>query len=76
MTQKSVAAVLLCLFFKGAMATVIPVTNPNIIAGLSPYNWVSKDGHISLSVCGASLILKFRGTTQVALRVDTDHFGI
>jgi acetyl esterase/lipase len=54
-------------------ATVIPVTNPNVLSGLSPYNWICRDGFISSSVCGASLTVKFKGTTQVALQVDTDQ---
>ncbi|MCX6225795.1 MAG: alpha/beta hydrolase fold domain-containing protein, partial [Bacteroidia bacterium] len=29
---------------QGLFATVIPVTDRNILAGLSPYNWVRKDG--------------------------------
>ena len=54
-------------------ARVIPVTDRNVRAGLSPYNWVCLDGAISSTVCGASVTVKFRGTSKVQLLVDTDH---
>jgi acetyl esterase/lipase len=54
-------------------AKVIPVTDRNVKAGLSPYNWVCIDGAISSTVCGASVTVKFRGTSIVSLLVETDH---
>jgi alpha-L-arabinofuranosidase/acetyl esterase/lipase len=57
----------------GLLATVIPITDKNVISGLSPYNWVCRDGFISSSVNGASLTVKFNGTSQVSIQVDTDH---
>ena len=56
-------------------AAMIPVTNEKFIAGLSPYNWVNKDGFISSSVNGASITLGFKGANKVALLVDADHMA-
>ena len=55
------------------MAANIPVTDPNLRDGLSPYNWVCKADSISSTVNGASIHLKFKHTRQVALQVATDH---
>lgn len=52
---------------------VIPVTDANLLKGLSPYNWVCKDDSINSTVNGASLTLKFKGTRQVTLQVATAH---
>lgn len=52
---------------------MIPVTDRNVINGLSPYNWVCKDDYISTTVCGAALTVEFRSTRQVTLRVDSAH---
>ena len=51
----------------------IPVSDSRVQSGLSPYNWVQKDGAISSTVNGASLVVKFTGTKQVALKVATEH---
>ncbi len=51
--------------------TVIPATDPAVTAGLSPYNWVVKDGMISSAGGGSSLALNFKGMTGVDLIVDT-----
>ena len=53
----------------------IPVTDGNVLAGLSPYNWVCKADSISSTVNGASVTLKFKGTRQVVLQVATDHLA-
>ena len=55
------------------MAAVIPVTDSNVLNGLSPYNWVRKNDSISSTVNGASVTLKFQHTRQVVLQVATDH---
>jgi hypothetical protein len=52
---------------------VIPVTDKNVADGLSPYNWVSKDGFVSSTICGASVTVGFKGTRRVALMVDLEH---
>jgi lysophospholipase L1-like esterase len=54
-----------------AGATVIPVTDPTLRSGLSPYNWVCQEDSLHASVAGASLSISFTGTSQVALKVDT-----
>lgn len=54
--------------------TEIPVSDSKVQIGLSPYNWVYKDGAISSTVNGASLVVKFTGTKQVALKVATEQF--
>ena len=63
------------LIFESAnlLGAVIPVTDANVLNGLSPYNWVCKDDSISSSVNGASVTLRLKGTRQVALQVKCDH---
>jgi hypothetical protein len=56
----------------GSVGSIIPVTDGNVLKGLSPYNWVCRDNSISSTVNGASLSLRFTGTQRVALRVNTD----
>lgn len=55
------------------MGATIPVTDASVLGGLSPYNWVCKEGSISSTVNGASITLIFKGTRQVVLQVATDH---
>lgn len=55
------------------LGAVIPVTDANVLNGLSPYNWVCKEDSISSSVNGASVTLRLKGTRQVALQVKGDH---
>jgi len=55
------------------LGAVIPITDANVLEGLSLYNWVCKGDSISSTVNGASIKMKFKGTRQVALRVATDH---
>ena len=68
-------ALFLCTLFLQAIAsaTVIPVTDPTLLSGLSHYNWVCKEDSIHASVAGASLSISFTGTSKVALKVDTSH---
>lgn len=55
---------------------LIEVSDPNLLAGLSPFNWIhTKDG-IHSSVGGASLNLQFTGTKNVALRVDSSAIRV
>jgi lysophospholipase L1-like esterase len=54
---------------------VIPVTDANVLKGLSPYNWVCREDSIIAAVNGASLSLRFKGTRQAALHVATDHMA-
>lgn len=54
----------------------IPVSEPNLLAGLSPLNWIhTKDG-IHSSVGGASIKVQFEGTKNVALRVDSSAIRV
>lgn len=54
-----------------ANAADIPVTDANVRAGLSPYNWIVQDDALISSVCGASLTVGFKDTKQVAIKVDS-----
>ena len=55
---------------------VITVSDPNLLAGLSPLNWIhTKDG-IHSSIGGASMNLHFKGTKNVTLRVDTSAIRV
>ncbi len=55
----------------GQAETMVPITDANVQAGLSPYNWICTKDFISSSVCGASLSVGFKGTKQVAILVDS-----
>ena len=68
---------LACLLFAAAnsMGSVIPVTDADLLSGLSPYNWICREDSISSTVNGASLTLKLRGTRRVVLRVATGHLA-
>ena len=54
-------------------ATLIPPSDSNILAGLSPLNWVHNSAYICSPVGGASLKTSFKGTSQVILNVDTKN---
>jgi hypothetical protein len=70
--QLRTAVVLASLFaHAGLLAAVIPVTDHNVLSGLSPYNWVCRPDSISSTVCGASLAVGFKQTRRVVLQVDT-----
>lgn len=52
----------------------IPATDPEVVKGLSPLNWIrTADGSIHSTVCGASIKLAFPATNEVALEVDTER---
>ena len=74
MMKSLTLAVMLSVLLNGGdlSGAVISVTDRNVLGGLSPYNWVCRDTFISSTVNGASITLKFHGTRQVALQVDTD----
>ncbi len=55
----------------GPGETTVPVTDANVQAGLSPYNWICTKDFISSSVCGASLSVGFKGTERVAILIDS-----
>ncbi|MGN6545700.1 MAG: SGNH/GDSL hydrolase family protein [Aureliella sp.] len=65
------SAVWLSFSVARAFAADVPVTDANLVSGLSPYNWICKDDSISSTVCGASLSVAFEGTRTVAIKVDT-----
>ncbi len=56
-------------------ADVIPVTDSNVLNGLTRNNWVLQNDFISTSVGGASLQVAFDGTDQVTLQLDDAHLS-
>ncbi len=71
-----VAANVLLGLFPGSgrlFAAAIPVTDANVLNGLSPYNWVCRNDYIGSAVNGASITVQFKGTQRVALQIDTAH---
>jgi hypothetical protein len=54
----------------------IPVTDANVLNGISRYNWVCKPDYMGSTVNGASVTVGFKGTRRVALRVDTEHMKV
>jgi hypothetical protein len=55
---------------------MIPVSDPNLLEGLSPLNWIrTKDG-IHSSVGGAFINVQFEGTKNVVLRVDSSAIRV
>ncbi len=54
--------------------TLIPVTDANLLSGLSPLNWVRKPDFIASSIGAASLKVGFTGTRVLKLNVDTKIF--
>ncbi len=54
---------------------VIPVTDTNLLNGLTLNNWVTQVGSVNSTVNGASFTLGFNGTQQVALQVDNGHLS-
>jgi lysophospholipase L1-like esterase len=59
-----------------ALAGVVPVSDANVRAGLSPYNWVETAEAASTAVCGASVRVGFTGTKSVALQMDTSRIEL
>lgn len=56
-------------------AGTIPVTDAQVLRGLSPCNWVATADAISATANGASLTLAFKDTRQVSLKVATSHLS-
>jgi hypothetical protein len=54
---------------------LIPVTDTNILSGISLNDWVCKTNFIGSAVCGASVTVGFTGTSQAALQVATSQFS-
>ena len=65
----------LLIIADGGWAAVIPVTDTNLLAGLSPYNWVCRSAFIGSTVNGASLRLRCGGTRSVDLQVSSSHLA-
>jgi hypothetical protein len=58
-----------------APTVVIPVTDSNVLAGLTLNDWVHETNFISSTVEGASLTVGFMGTQRVALQVDNTQLS-
>ncbi|WP_052574005.1 alpha/beta hydrolase fold domain-containing protein [Haloferula sp. BvORR071] len=54
-----------------ATGHIIPATDPQVLAGLSPLNWIRTNDGIHSPVCGASFKFAFLNTKKVVLKVDT-----
>jgi acetyl esterase/lipase len=52
-------------------ATIISTSDPRVLAGLSPLNWIRTADAIHSPVCGASFKLSFADTKFAAIQVDT-----
>lgn len=77
MTRQMILALILGALFTNASlsAAVIPVTDTNVLGGLTLNDWVCQTDAINSAVDGASLTLGFQGTQQVALQVDNAHLS-
>ncbi|MDR3459658.1 MAG: hypothetical protein P4N60_19690 [Verrucomicrobiae bacterium] len=53
----------------------VPITDTNVLNGLTLDNWVCKPDSISSTVCGASLTIGFSNTKQVTLLLDNAHLA-
>jgi GDSL-like Lipase/Acylhydrolase family len=56
-------------------AAVIPVTDSNLLSGLTLNDWVCQADSINSAADGASLTLGFAATQQVVLQVDNAHLA-
>ena len=75
-TGRLAAAIVVAAAAARCGAAVVPVGDPAVVAGLSPYNWVVAADTIGTGVGGASLHVGFEGTTNVALEVDTSRIAV
>lgn len=50
---------------------IIPASDPQVLAGISPLNWIRRPDGIHSSVCGADFKFAFVGTKRVVLNLDT-----
>ena len=58
-----------------AASKFIPSGDPQVLAGISPLNWIRNAKGIHSSVCGADFKFAFVGTKRVVLNVDTSKLG-
>lgn len=58
-----------------AVGKLISVTDPEVLAGLSPLNWIRTPNAVHSPVCGASFKLAFLDTKHVVLNVATTHLN-
>lgn len=58
-----------------AGSRTISADAPEVVAGLSPLNWIHSAGGIHSPVCGASFKLAFPDTKRVVLNVDTSKLN-
>lgn len=56
-------------------AKLISATDPQVLAGLSPLNWIRTTNAVHSPVCGASFKLAFLDTKSVVLNVDTTRLN-
>lgn len=70
------AALLMTAVASCCGAADVSVSDPAVVAGLSPSNWVVAADAIGTGVGGASLIVGFEGTRHVALKVDTSRIAV
>jgi len=56
-------------------SVLIPVTDTNVLSGLTLNDWVCQTNFIGATADGASLTVGFTGTNQVALRVDNSQLA-
>ncbi|WP_367870841.1 alpha/beta hydrolase fold domain-containing protein [Luteolibacter sp. Populi] len=54
-----------------ATSSFIPASDPRVLAGLSPLNWIRTEKAVHSPVCGASFLFGFVDTKRVVLNVDT-----
>ncbi len=54
-----------------AASRLIAATDPQVLAGFSPLNWIRTSDAVHSPVCGASFKLAFLDTQRVVLNVDT-----
>lgn len=53
----------------------IPVNDPQVLAGISPLNWIITNDGIHSSVCGASFRQRFLDSKVIELKVDTTRLN-
>ncbi|MCW1915826.1 prolyl oligopeptidase family serine peptidase [Luteolibacter sp. GHJ8] len=58
-----------------ASSKVVAATDPQVLAGISPLNWIRTAEGIHSPVCGADFKLAFVGTKRVVLNVDTSRLN-
>jgi acetyl esterase/lipase len=59
----------------GNATQTISATDPQVLPGLSPLNWIRTADGVHSPVCGASFRFAFVDTKRVVLNVDTSHLS-